>query len=132
MILRPFFGVISAVFSTMRRFILLIVLAFAQLSRGEGIEWLGDLEAAKERAKQENKFVMLCFTGSDWCPACKRLRSEVFDQPEFADFARPRFIMVEADFPRYRPIAHLQLQANKALEKSFHIGSVPTEIVLTP
>jgi thioredoxin-related protein len=116
----------------MRRFILLIVLAWAQLSQAEGLEWLGDLETAKGRAKEENKFILLYFSGSDWCPACKKLKSEVLDQPEFADFARARFVFVEADLPRYRPIGHLQLQANKALEKSFHVSSVPTVVVLTP
>jgi thioredoxin-related protein len=116
----------------MRSLILLILLTWSQLSRAEGVEWLSDLETAKEMAKQENKFILLCFSGSDWCPACKKLKSEVFDQPEFADFARARFVLVEADLPRYRPIGHLQLQANKALEKSFHVSSVPTVVVLTP
>jgi len=116
----------------MRYLILLILLAWNQFSRAEGVEWTGDLEAAKERAKQENKFILLCFSGSDWCPACKKLRSEVFDQPEFANFAQSRFILVEADFPRYKPIGHLQLQANKALEKNFRVSSVPTVVVLTP
>jgi len=116
----------------MRSLILFVLLAWSQVSRAEGVEWTGDLEAAKERAKQENKFVLVCFTGSDWCPACKKLKSEVFDQAEFADFARNKFVMVEVDFPRYKPIGHLQLQANKALEKSFQISSVPTVVVLTP
>jgi protein disulfide-isomerase len=116
----------------MRRFILLIVLAFAQLSRAESLEWLGDLESAKDRAKQENKPILVYFSGSDWCPPCKRLKSEVFDQPEFGDFARAKLVLVQADFPRYQPIGHLQLQANKALEKSFHVASVPTVVVLTP
>jgi thioredoxin-related protein len=116
----------------MRSLILLILLTWTQLLRADGVEWLGDLEAAKERAKQENKFILLCFSGSDWCPACKKLKSEVFDQSEFADFARARFLFVEADLPRYKPIGHLQLQANKALEKSFHVSSVPTVVVLTP
>jgi thioredoxin-related protein len=112
--------------------IVLILVAFTQLSHADGLEWLSDLEAGKDRAKQENKFILLCFSGSDWCPACQKLKSEVFDQPEFADFARPKFVLVEADLPRYRPIGHLQLQANKALEKSFHVSSVPTVVVLTP
>jgi thioredoxin-related protein len=116
----------------MRNVILLILLVSSQVLRAEGVEWTGDLEAAKARASQEKKFILLCFTGSDWCPACKRLKSEVFDQAEFADFARAKFVMVEADLPRYKPIGHLQLQANKALEKSFHVESVPTVVVLTP
>src|SRR5438094_121748 len=100
----------------MQRFILLILLAWTQLSRAEGLEWLGDLESAKERAKQENKFILVYFTGSDWCPWCKKLQSEVFAQPEFVDFARAKFVMVEADFPRWRPIGNLQMEGNKALQ----------------
>jgi len=116
----------------MRSLILVVLLSWSQFSRGEGVEWTGDLESAKERANQEGKFILLCFTGSDWCPACKKLKSEVFEQAEFADFARNKFVMVEADFPRYKPIGHLQLQANKALEKSFQVSSVPTVVVLMP
>jgi len=116
----------------MRSLILLILLTSSQLSRADGLEWLGDLEAAKDRAKQENKFILVYFSGSDWCPTCKKMKSEVFDQSDFADFARPRFVCVEADLPRYKPIGHLQLEANKALEKSFHVSSVPTVVVLTP
>lgn len=116
----------------MRRFIFLIFLTCSQLSRADGLDWLGDLEAAKERAKQEYKFILLYFSGSDWCPACKRLKAEVFDQSDFADFARPKFVLVQADLPRYHPIGHLQLQANRALEKTFHVASLPTVIVLTP
>lgn len=116
----------------MRRLILLIFVAWTQFSRAENLEWLGDLEAAKERAKQENKFVLLYFSGSDWCPACKKMQAEVFDQPEFADFVRPKFVLVQADLPRYKPIGHLQMQANKALEKTFHVSSVPTVVVLMP
>jgi len=116
----------------MRRFILPILLIWTHFSRAENLEWLGDLEAAKERAKQENKFILLYFSGSDWCPACKKLKSEVFDQSDFAEFARPKFVLVEADLPRYKPIGHLQMQANKALEKTFQVSSVPTVVVLTP
>jgi hypothetical protein len=60
------------------------------------------------------------------------LKSEVLDQPDFADFARAKFVCVEADLPRYKPIGHLQLQANKVLEKTFQVASVPTVVVLAP
>lgn len=116
----------------MQRLILPILLACAQLSRADGLEWLSDLDAAKEKAKQENKFILLYFSGSDWCPACKKMQAEVFDQSEFADFARSKFVLVQADLPRYKPIGHLQMQANKALEKTFRVTSVPTVVVLMP
>jgi len=116
----------------MRRLILLIILTWTQLLRADGLEWLGDLESAKDRAKQENKFIMLYFSGSDWCSWCKKLNGEVFDHPDFADFARTNFVLVAVDFPRWRPIGHLQLQGNLALQKNFHVSSYPTVVVLTP
>jgi thioredoxin-related protein len=127
-----FLGAICAVYIAMRRLILLIFLAGTQLSRAQTLEWTGDFEAAKEKAKQESKFVLLYFSGSDWCPACKKMQAEVFDKSEFADFALSKFVMVQADLPRYKPIGHLQMQANKALEKTFHVTSVPTVVVLMP
>ena len=116
----------------MRRLILLIFVAWTQLSRAESLEWTGDFEAAKEKAKQENKFVLLFFTGSDWCPWCKKLRGEVLDQPQFADFAAGKFVPVEADFPRYKPIGHLQRQANLALQKQYHVSGYPSVLILNP
>jgi protein disulfide-isomerase len=79
---------------------------------GQSLEWLTDVQAAREKAKGENKLVLLYFTGSDWCPWCKRLKSETFDKPEFSDFARANLVLVEADFPRYKAMAQLQQMAN--------------------
>ena len=56
-----------------------------------------------DKASAEHKVVLLDFTGSDWCGWCKRLKAEVFDQPEFAEFAQANLIMVEVDFPRNKP-----------------------------
>lgn len=127
------YGAESAVICSMRQFTLVIILALAiQFSRAENLEWTGDLEVAKDRAKQENKFVLLYFTGSDWCPWCKKLKAEILDQPEFADFAAAKFVPVEADFPRYKPIGHLQRQANVALQKRYHVSGYPTVVILNP
>ncbi len=48
------------------------------------LQWFTDVQAAQEKARRENKFVLLDFTGSDWCSWCMKLKGEVFDQPEFA------------------------------------------------
>ena len=114
----------------MRNSILLVLLACTQLSVAEDLEWLSDLETAKDRANQEKKHVLVYFCGSDWCPACKRLKSEILDQPEFADFARANLVLVEADFPRYKPIGHLQREGNLALQRRFHVSSYPTAILV--
>jgi protein disulfide-isomerase len=124
-------GPLSAAFWLVRILILLIMLSWAsQSSWAENLEWLGDVGAAKERAKQENKFIMLYFTGSDWCPWCMRLKREVFDQPEFANFAGSKLVLVEVDFPHNKPMAHLQMVGNKALKKVYNVTGYPTVVVL--
>ena len=115
----------------MRRLILFIMLGWgSQPLLAEDLEWLTDAQAAKEQAKQENKYVLLDFTGSDWCGWCMRLKTEVFDKPEFAEFARAKLVLVEVDFPRRKEIANAQKQANAELAQTYHITGYPTLIVL--
>jgi thioredoxin-related protein len=116
----------------MRRLFLFILLLWAGLLQAENLEWLGDLGRAQEKAKAEGKFVMLDFTGSDWCPWCIRLKREVFDKSEFAAFAQEKLVLVEVDFPKQKMIAHLQKQANAQLERRFHVTGYPTIVMLGP
>ena len=115
----------------MRRFVLFLLLWCASLPAwAGGFEWLYDAQAAQEKAKQENKLVLLDFTGSDWCGWCIKLKREVFDQPEFAEFAQSKLVMVEVDFPRNKAMAHLQRQGNVQLAKTYHVRGYPTIVVL--
>jgi len=96
------------------------------------VEWFTDAEAAQAKAKAENKLVLLDFTGSDWCMWCKRLKRDVFDKPEFAQFAQSRLILVEVDFPQHKTLTEAQQQANARLDKTYRINSYPTIILLDP
>lgn len=62
-------------------------------------DWTTDLEAAFKKAKEENKSVLVEFTGSDWCPPCKMMAKNVFTKKEFIEEAKKDFILVELDFP---------------------------------
>jgi len=115
-----------------RLFLLLAFCAGVCQARSESVEWFTDAEAAQAKAKEENKLVLLDFTGSDWCMWCKRLKRDVFDKPEFAQFAQSRLILVEVDFPRQKPLSEAQQQANARLEKTYRINSYPTIILLDP
>jgi thioredoxin-related protein len=48
--------------------------------RAETGEWLTDFSAAKKKAKEENKPILMLFTGSDWCPWCIKWEKEAFSQ----------------------------------------------------
>jgi thioredoxin-related protein len=94
------------------------------------LNWLTDLPKAQAKAKEENKLVMLDFTGSDWCGWCIKLNKEVFSQPAFADYAGKNLVLVEVDFPRSKPQSKELRKANEALQDKYKVEGYPTIIVL--
>jgi protein disulfide-isomerase len=107
---------------------LLLGFVATQVFAGEG-EWLTDLAKAQEKAKTEKKMVLVDFTGSDWCPPCKALHSNVLTSEEFSKFAKDNLVLVEIDFPRSKPQSPDQKKANKELAKKYEVTGYPTVIV---
>ena len=60
-----------------------IPLAGSDEKTEENSAWLTDYELAKKQATDENKTILVDFTGSDWCGWCIKLHNEVFSQSEF-------------------------------------------------
>ena len=60
--------------------------------------WYLDFEAAKVVAKKEKKPILILFTGSDWCGACKVLDRDVFSKKEFQNYAKKNLILVKIDY----------------------------------
>lgn len=102
----------------------------ASPSGAAATEWLTDVPAALAKAKAENKNALLFFTGSDWCGWCKKLKREVFGQPEFLTYAQTNFVLVELDFPKAIPQTPELQAANAALAEKFEITGYPTVIIL--
>ena len=113
---------------------LIAVLSLLGASAAE-LEWLTNLPQAKSQAKAENKLVLMDFTGSDWCPPCKKLKKDVFLSEEFATFAKANLVLVEVDFPKTKKEIEKQSaelkKANEALASKFDIESFPTVVVLS-
>ena len=95
-------------------------------------QWHTNLEQAQAQARQENKLVFLEFTGSDWCPPCKKLGSEVLRSDAFEAYADQNLVLVELDFPHQKPQSEEQKEANKALAREYNVQGFPTVIVLKP
>jgi thioredoxin-related protein len=98
--------------------------------RAEGDLWQTDFEAAKAKAKAENKLLLVDFTGSDWCPYCKKLKGEVFDKDQFKAEAPKHFVLVELDFPRHKEVPDDLKAQNEKLAKQYKIGGFPTVLLL--
>ena len=92
--------------------------------------WLTDLEAAKKRAAEEKKPILMFFTGSDWCGWCKKLHEDVLDKKEFQDFAKENVILLELDFPNSIPQSDALKKQNKALGEKFDVNGYPTMVLV--
>jgi thioredoxin-related protein len=62
--------------------------------------WYHNLNEAEKIAEKEQKYILLNFSGSDWCGPCMRMRAEFFESEVFKQMADTELIMVNADFPR--------------------------------
>jgi len=97
--------------------------------------WLTDFPKALAQAKAEGKSVLLFFHGSDWCPTCLEMQRQVFDSPEFAQYARRALVLVDVDFPEKKTQSDELKQANLALKARFNFseelgGGYPTLVLL--
>jgi len=98
----------------------------------EALEWETDFNKASSAAKASGKYIMLDFSGSDWCGWCIKLEKEVFSQEAFKDFAEKNLVCVLVDFPRKKKQTGEQKQQNRDLATKYGIQGYPTIIILDP
>lgn len=90
-----------------------------------------NLDAALAAAKNQDKFVYVCFSGSDWCGWCIRLEKEVFSDPAFAAAVKDAYELVYIDSPRDKSRLSEHAKAhNGALTKAYKVRGFPTFVVL--
>lgn len=93
--------------------------------------WNENFTQVKAEAAAKKIPVLILFSGSDWCPPCKRLDQSVFRKKEFADFASSgKVVLFHADFPRYKAQTDEVKNQNRQLMQTYNIEGVPT-VVLT-
>lgn len=93
----------------------------------------GNLKEALEKAKLENKQVLLNFSGSDWCRSCILLKKTILSSDEFKQFAAKELIILELDFPRLKKnrLSAEQTAINEKLAAQYNPdGKFPTILLL--
>jgi thiol-disulfide isomerase/thioredoxin len=116
-----------------RHFLPLVAGALIALSGAQAASFgTDDYTAAFAQAAKENKYILLDFTGSDWCPPCKMMAKEVFSSDEFKAFAEKNLIVVTMDFnPDGAKPGKFQDQ-NNYLSQRLQVQGFPTFVVLSP
>ncbi len=81
--------------------LLLSVFAFLSFFN-ESPKWLTDFDVAKKEATKSNEFILISFSGSDWCIPCIKMEKELFESESFVNYAAKNLVLVKADFPRLK------------------------------
>src|SRR5438477_3032133 len=100
-----------------------------QFARAES-GWLNDYKKAQEEAKASNKFLLLNFTGSDWCGWCIKFDREILSQSQFKNYAHDKLVLVELDFPRRKTQPVEEKKQNVHLAQEYQVMGFPTIVVL--
>lgn len=88
--------------------------------------WLTSIEDGVKLAKEQNKLVLIEFTGSDWCPPCIMMNEKVFGKTAFLEGAQKDYILVKLDMPNSDPELKKE---NELLMSKFKVRGVPSVLL---
>lgn len=94
--------------------------------------WRTDYALALKEAQESGRPLLLKFTGSDWCPPCKRLNAEVFETDAMRTYAETEIIPVYVDFPRSFELPAKLARQNAALAETFGVEAYPSVWIVSP
>jgi len=94
--------------------------------------WTENFEQAQKQAASEQRFLLLDFTGSDWCGWCIKIDKDVFAKQDFKSFSEKRLMLVELDFPQGKTLPDAVKSQNSELQRKFKVNGYPTLVLLSP
>ena len=97
-----------------------------------GAEWIASYRAAKKQAIAQNKKILIFFSGSDWCESGRLLNRDLFRTSRFQQLASEKYILYNADFPKYTKLGQEQEDTNKRLAARYGIHRFPALVVVEP
>lgn len=116
----------------MKPSLVLALLAALLTPSSFAISWTTDHDAALATARQQKRATFLFFTGSDWCPWCKRLDAEILSTKQFQTFADENLVLVKIDFPKHSKLPSGEAERNEQLAKRYAVHGFPRIVVLSP
>lgn len=115
----------------MRKLLLIFVLSITNLTVAQN--WQTNFEEAKKIAAEQDKNVIIVFSGSDWCAPCIKLDKNIWQSEAFKKEAVEKWILVKANFPRKKAneLSKEQTNHNRNLAEKYNVdGSFPLVVVL--
>jgi thioredoxin-related protein len=94
------------------------------------LDWFTSYTEAKKKANEENKFIVVNFTGSDWCTWCKELDKKVFSTSEFKEWSEKNAVLLYLDFPQKIKLTEEQINQNQQIAYLYGITGFPTILII--
>jgi thioredoxin-related protein len=124
--------------TTMNKFPVLLISIIALACTRPALEaagsvpdgWMDDYHTSQAAASEQDRLMLLMFTGSDWCGWCVRMHDEILDTATFMQWAGRNLVLVYVDFPREDYRSPATRSQNRELDERYGIGGYPT-LVLT-
>jgi len=91
------------------------------------------MEDAEQKARAEHKYILLNFSGSDWCGPCIRMHREILDNEAFRKYADAHLVYINADFPRMKKhqlAADIQKENEELAETYNSKGTFPLTVLI--
>ena len=95
--------------------------------------WLNDFNEAKNVSKEKHEYILLNFSGSDWCSGCIKMHKDIFESTAFQQYAQDHLVLLNADFPRSKKnsLSADQQKKNDALADKYNSeGEFPLTVLL--
>jgi protein disulfide-isomerase len=104
-----------------------------KLSKSVPSGWGEDFIAARKAAAAGDKYILLAFSGSDWCGWCVKMDREVYSDKKFVREAKKDFELVMIDSPANQEIlSPLAKKQNPSLVEKYGIRGFPSSILVHP
>ena len=105
----------------------------ATLSSSVPSGWGEDFAAAQKAAVAANKYILLAFSGSDWCIWCEKMEKDIYSVPSFVQEAKKDFELVMIDMPENQDIlSPLAKRQNPGLLEKYGVQGFPCSILVHP
>jgi thiol-disulfide isomerase/thioredoxin len=92
--------------------------------------WLTNAKEASSVATRQGKPILINFGGSDWCPWCTKMDSEVLSLSGFKNLAVKNLILLEIDWTRKTSLPPAAEAQRVQLWQKYGIKMVPTLVLI--
>ncbi len=105
--------------------IILLIIAVLNIS-----ENFNSPEALFKASKENNKPVLIFFSGSDWCHNCMKMDEKVVKTSLFSEKIESRTVFYQADFPQKNKQEKTTIKMNEELADAYNSSGIFPLLVL--